>query len=215
MKAIAEDRLSTLDIFDTPLTNSLRSNLMRTQSVEWLRLSAGVEARDLEWIGGMHRLRGLSIARSNLKGAGFQHLKGCSSLQWLNLSYADFATGEFRTFPALPALETLGLAGASVTDGHLKHVAGLRLPSLNCLMLYYTSVTDSGVEHLCRVYNLSYLDLFCAKGVTSESVEAISRMKKLRLLGIGGTGICPDFTENESVTRLKQLLPGCTVDYGS
>lgn len=215
MQAIAGDNVSILDVYDTPLTNELRSKLRPIRSVEWLRLSAGVEARDLEWIGAMARLRGLCMAHARLGGADFQHLKACHSLQWLDLSYADISSGVFKTLPPFPKLETVVLAGNSITDKHLQHLARLRLPSLNCLLLYYTSVTDLGVEHVCSEYDLSYLDLFRAEGVTSDSIEPISRMKKLRLLGIGGTGICPDFTENESVRRLKQLLPGCTVDYGS
>jgi len=80
-------------------------------------------------------------------------------------------------------------------------------------MLYYSSATDLGVKDVCSVYDLAYLDLFCAEGVTEKSIEPISRMKNLRLLGVGGTGICPDHVENESIRRLKRLLPECMVDY--
>ena len=90
----------------------------------------------------------------------------------------------------------------------------MRLPSLASLGLHRTKVTDTGIQRLCSVYDLEYLGLFFAQRVTERSVTQIARMKKLRLLGIGMSGMCPDARANETSQRLSRLLPTCKVDWG-
>lgn len=159
-------------------------------------------------------LRGLSLQGAKLTGCDFRNLTALQSLQWLNLSDADMTADDFATLPQLAGLHTLCLSGQNVTDAHLVHLARLRLPRLARLSLDTSSVSDAGLLPFCAAYNLEHLNLFLSRNVTEQSVDALARMSNLRTLGIGGTGLSPNYRKTPAVERLHDLLPKCSVDYG-
>ncbi len=116
--------------------------------------------------------------------------------------------------PRLARLQTLFLAGKNVNDQYLLHLAELRLPALATLSLNATSVSDAGVVPFCARYNLDCFNVFLSKNVTERSVNALGQMTKLRTLGIGGSGLSPNYGKTPAVERLIKLLPDCSVDYG-
>lgn len=208
------DNREVVDFHHVSLTNDIRSKLMKMKRVKWLRLSMGVVAADVNWLGEMRQLRGVSLARGDLRGTDFSALAHLDQLQWLNLSWAQFSDRDFRSLPVLPKLETLLLKGDSVGDRQLAHLAEVKNPLLSKLSLYYASVTDDGVDNICHAYRFEYLDLFCCRQVTERSLNSLSRQMNLRIVGIGGTGMCRDYSKNAAVKRLMELLPNATVDYG-
>jgi hypothetical protein len=212
--ALANDTKEVVDLYEFSLTDEIRAKLRRLRRVLWLRLPIDVKPADLEWLGEMRQLRGVSLAETDMSGADFQRLAHLNDLQWLNLDWTRMAGRDFTTLPRLKSLQTLCLEGELVNDEYLSHLAEIRLPSLVSLWLYCTTVTDIGVDRICSVYELENLDLFLARRVTEQSVKPISRMRTLRELGIGGSGICRDYQMNDAVGRLKRLLPNTVVDYG-
>jgi hypothetical protein len=124
------------------------------------------------------------------------------------------SASDFATMPRLASLQTLFLAGEKVNDQHLLHLAQLRLPALATLSLQATSVSDVAVAPFCARYNLDCFNLSLSRNVTEQSVSALGRMTKLRMLGIGGTGLSPNYGKTPAVERLCTLLPKCSVDYG-
>lgn len=213
-QALHNDSALAIDLYDVQLTEELRSQLSRLHRVQWLRLSAGITNEDLSWIGGMKQLRGLALTRAKLTGANFQNLAKVESLEYLTLSGAEFSDVEFGTLPRLKKLETLCLAGRSINDACLTHLAKIRIPSLRSLNLEFSSVTEEGLRQFCEVYDLEYLNLYGSFKISAESVTAIAKMKRLRVLGVGATGISPQYERTTAVAELIRRLPKCRVDYG-
>jgi hypothetical protein len=119
-----------------------------------------------------------------------------------------------RQFPRLSKLENLNLGHTGLTDKGIHHLICLDLPSLAALSLSDAKISDDGVVQLCAHYALRSLDLYCVRNITKRSIDPIWKMKSLRSLGIGLSGITPDGTLNPDVRHLQRLLPRCEVDYG-
>ena len=132
----------------------------------------------------------------------------------LDLGEAAMSEDDFRTLPRLVALEQLLLKGQQVTDGYVLHLASLELPALVSVSLYGTRITDTGMQQLCRTYNLEDLTLDDSRYITRNSVNAIGRMTNLRTLGVRGSGLSPSYDHTMEVQRLKNLLPQCRISYG-
>ena len=77
-----------------------------------------------------------------------------------------------------------------------------------------TSASDPGIQALCGSYNLERLNLYSSSLITEQSVDSLGRMSRLKMLGIGFTGLSPRCTKTPAVERLCRLLPKCSVDYG-
>ena len=212
--ALEHDSREFLAVQSIPMTETIRRQLSRLRRVRWLRLSSETRAADLSWIGGLTQLRGLSLQGANLTGCDFRNLTALQSLQWLNLSDVDMSADDFATLPPLASLHTLFLSGRQVTDAYLLHLTRLQLPRLARLSLDTSSVSDAGLVPFCTVYNLEYLNLFLSQNVTEQSVSALGRMTNLRTLGIGGSGLTPNYGRTPAVEQLCRLLPNCSVDYG-
>lgn len=213
-EALTCDAHNAIDLMDVPLTPEIRSRLRQLKDVEWLRLPNDTTAADLEWICELRQLQGISMDNADLTGADFSGLSALDNLKWLNLSYARMSIEDFRTLPPLKELQVLLLEGALVTDEYLFHLADKPQPSLVRLSLPYSKVTDAGVYRLCGVYELEYLGLFCCRQITAKSITPISKMQTLRLLGVGGTAICPDYRRNSRIEELQRRLPHTEVDFG-
>lgn len=214
-EALYRDAVEVVDLHYVALSPEMKSHIARFRRVKWLRMSANFTASDVQWLGQLEQLRGLSLAHADMTGVDFQALAPLQSLQWFNLYYAKITGSDFKTLPVLPSLHTLWLGGDHMGDEFITHLVELQLPSLRVLVLYNSSVTDKGVEELASSYDLEELHLHACERVTERSIPSISKMKKLRLLGIGFTGISPQCTKNQAVERLQQLLPTCVVDYSS
>lgn len=212
--SLTRDTDEVVDLYEYSLTDEVRAKVSQLRRVHWLRLPIEAGPADLRWLGKIEQLRGISLAEADMTGADFQILSHLKAIQWLNLNYARMTADDFKTLPQLKSLQVLCLDGRFVTDEYLFHLAELRLPSLITLSLKYTNVTDAGLERICFVYELQNLNLLDSERVTKKSVESIARMGTLRELGIGGTGICPDYHMNDAIRELHRRLPQTRVDYG-
>lgn len=214
LRTLSNDTNEIVDFHDVPLDEELRATLGRLTRVKWLSVSANVRGSDLRWICQMKQLHGLSLARADLRSCELSHLSDLGSIIWLNLQWADMSVDEFKTFPSLQTLQTLILDGTSVTDEHMFHLASIDLPSLSRLVLRYTSITDRGINALFSAYDLETLCLDRCQGVTEKSLAVLAKGRRLRVISIGGTSMCRDYSENRYVKELRRLLPNAKVDYG-
>ena len=197
------------------LTEDIREKLSRLRRVEWLRLPSDAAAQDLEWISQLTQLHGLSLNRAKLQGADFSCFEHFDALQLLDLSWGHMSATDFETLPRLDGLRWLLLDDRCITDQYVTHLAELALPSLERLSLEHTYVSDAGLARLCATYDdLTYLNLYNSELITGKSLYSIGRMKRLRFLGIGGTGLSSEYTRTPEVQQLEQLLPECRIDFG-
>jgi len=212
--AAIDDWSSIPDLSNVKLTPEIKKRLAERDTVHDLTLAAGFESADLPWLAELHGVRRLRLIETNLANANFQAFAALEEMDNLSLYGCRFRDADFATFPRLEKLATLQLTGAAITDGCADQLAELRLPELRSLSLENTSVTDAGVRRLCGVYNLEVLNLYLSEKNSEKSVPDIGRMNRLRLLGIGGTGLAPRFYPTAGVKELQRLLPKCTVDCG-
>ena len=194
-----------------PLPNGEIQLVQGHVDLEIVELTADIKAQ----LEKLQRLRSLQLIRTNLRNADLGFLADLAELEKFTLRECRFREVDFETFPQLDKLATLTLSGPAITDACADRLAELRLPALRSLSLEDTSLTDEGVRRLCEVYNLKFLNLYCSRKITAKSVPEIGRMNRLERLGLGGTGIAPNFMPAAGVIKeLKRLLPKCEVDFG-
>jgi hypothetical protein len=117
---LANDTDNAIDLFEFSLTDDLRAKVKRLRRVEWLRLPTNARGADLQWLGEMRQLRGISLAHADMTGADFRSLRQLSNLQWLNLYRTSMASRDFMTLPRFESLQVLFLGGEMVTDDYLE-----------------------------------------------------------------------------------------------
>ncbi len=98
-------------------------------------------------------LRSLNLSCCTFSNVGLAHLKGFTSLEYLDLSFCD-----------------------KITDFGIARLSGLS--ALQTLILTHSKVTDKGLSYLKNLIHLKTLDLEGCEGV---SVDGIAQLKHLSL----------------------------------
>ena len=123
----------------------LARHFRKVKEVSFIRDTCVTGAR-LEHLKGLTSLEYLNLYSNEVTDVGLEHLKGLTSLESLDLSYTKVAGGGLEHLKGLTNLDHLSLTMTQVTDAGLEHLKGL--PNLKSLYLRYTQVTDEGVEKL-------------------------------------------------------------------
>lgn len=188
-----------------------RDILIESNVVRWLNVSAEITADDLQWIGRMDGLKGLRIAHADLRGADFRQLQHLVNLQWLCLQWVKLNPRDCETLPSLPVLQTLALEGSYFNDNAMNVLN--QFPKLQSLDVSHSAVGDIGIRYIAQhAPHLEYLNLYRTQA-TANSVNDLSRLDDLQLLGIGLTPLTPSVNYNQAVQMLERNLPKCNVDY--
>jgi mono/diheme cytochrome c family protein len=101
----------------------------------------------------------------------------------------------------------LNLAGASVTDDQLKHVAALK--HLTRLHLEKTAVTDAGLAHVTGLSHLEYINLYKTQ-VSDAGLAHLKGLKELRNVYLWQSQVSED-----GATALEGDLPYAKINVGS
>ena len=112
---------------------------------------------------------------------------------------------DLRRLNWLANVHQVMLVGPRVTDGWVRHVAGMQ--NLSILSIKRASITDAALQLLADSPRLAYLDLKYMR-IGDGSVEALAKLKNARSLRIFGT----DMTF-AGADKLKLALPMANVDY--
>ncbi len=112
---------------------------------------------------------------------------------WLqcNASVAgtNFGDPELSKLVPLGAnLRWLDLAGTSITDGGLAHLAAM--PNLTRLHLERTHLSDQGLARVAGLNDLEYLDLYGTE-ISDAGLEQLQKMPKLKQLYVWQTKVTP------------------------
>lgn len=94
---------------------------------------------------------------TQVSDAGLVHLKGLTTLEWLNLSGTQVTDAGLTHVKGLTTLKWLSVGDTRVTDSGLVHLEDLT--ALKFLDLDGTQVTDTGLVHLKRLRVLEWLRL--------------------------------------------------------
>ena len=138
--------------------------------------------------------------------ADLDNLAPLVDLKILNLSGTRITDQGLAKLAPLKRLKFLYLFKTDITDAGLAHLK--ELPRLEVLCLDQTLITDAGVRSLEALPRLEKLHVHSWAPLTDASIESLSKHVRLFELKIGG----PGFTEG-GITRLREALPNCTVQY--
>ena len=122
-------------------------------------------------------------------GALAMPLAADTPLIQVNFQFAEGEIGDAQLAklgPLCTQVTWLNLAGTSVKDADLKHLA--QLTNLTSLHLEKTAITDAGIAHLKDLPNLQYLNLYGTK-VSDAGLGHLVKMPHLRKLYLWQTDV--------------------------
>lgn len=143
---------------------------------------AGFADEHAAGVGGLSRLRQLTVPRSVLTDDGARSLMDLEHLQTLALSWAPIGDGGIECVEWMPHLEALFLTGTSVGDAG---VASLNAaPLLRMLGVSDTQLTDAGLARLA-LPQLDDLDVSGSSVTGASFAQLAAASPQLRTLQIG------------------------------
>lgn len=156
---------------------------------------------------GLTTLEKLSLTNTGVGDAGVAELKGLKSLKELHaagsIRMTDKAT---ETIGEFADLERLTLP-STITEKGVKNLAGLK--KLKMLYVGGANLTDAAIKDIADgMPDLESLELGAGLGssITDASVPHLTKLKKLKQLGLWGSKITDD-----GLKALQQALPGCKI----
>jgi|GEM_PF-4243486 len=191
----------------------LRQAIRESKNLKWLRVGAQFRTGDLAWISELKELRGLSFNGSNLGEEDFQLLAGLPELRYLG--FTDVILPSAVDYPPLPKLEFLAIDGKFVTNSHLP--VGARMPNVAVFTATWSQITDEKLAELIQAWpNLRYMFLARCEKISAKSAPEIAKLKHLRYLQVGFTGLSKELYDEDYMTvpELQLQLPDCHMGFG-
>ncbi len=165
---------------------------------------ASITGDGLKHVSRIENLEELSIGRTQVTDEGVGYLVGLNDLQSLNLAFnAKISDASCRYIARLAGLRKLNLGGTMITDDGLGELSALG--SLRDLDLNFCQITATGLTNLHPLKSLQVLSLK-ETTIADEAVSVLAEFENLRLLDLFETQMT-----KEGATRLKELLPNCTI----
>jgi hypothetical protein len=234
-------KLRTLRLTDAPVTDEGAKGIGALKQIRILHLNNSepadpkaaklpgkVQIGDdgLAALGGCKSLRELNLARTGVRGRGFEAFAKHPFLRDIDLEGTPVNPGAFLEIRNIPNLRNLNLARTPITGDGLQTLseqrfltrlnleeskandAGMafvfRLGALRELNLQGTAITSAGVKALGE-NSLVQLNIGQTK-VNNDAFRALSGMRSLRALYVFGTPLAAN-----GVNQFKTPLPECTV----
>jgi Leucine-rich repeat (LRR) protein len=169
------------------------------------------------------QIEDLNVAYSeHITDIGMSVIKDWKNLKRLDVSGTQTADATLALLGRLPRLESLDVAGSEVTDDGIQEL--LPLTNLKHLGLGRSQLGEGATEVLSLMDNLQSLDLSSPAGrrnrrrggedrMAQGLVEAIARLRDLRILRIGHSGVDSSALRAwaSSLQKLERLgLENCT-----
>ena len=144
-------------------------------------------------------VRNLCLGHTAVTDTGLEHVRGCTELQWLDLSFTAVGDAGLVRCAEASKLQQLNLEQTRITDRALDTVSGFR--QLQELDLSQTAVTNQG---LAELESLSRLEVLWLTGtqITDEGLSALSSLRNLEQLDVEGTRVTP-----AALDQLRKRLP--------
>jgi hypothetical protein len=150
------------------------------------------------------KLEHVELTRCGVTDASFRALADCKKLVSIELAFCGIQGSGLAELASAKALRRLSLRSTDVDDSSAPALA--KLSQLRAIDLSDTDFTDAGIEALAAHGALEELRFEDCNGVTEAAIPHIEKMKALRVLVIGGTGI-----PRRRIRQLAQALPLCDV----
>jgi hypothetical protein len=146
--------------------------------------------RELYKDGDPHSLnfKGLSLSGSKISRMDLKGLSRLSTLDWLDLSYAELPSNWIETIAGLTSLKTLSLRGLNINQATLETL-GI-LPQLETLVLNQSSISGS-LEPLLNSHSLQRLS-FVGIDLAPSDLNFLSKLKTLNWLNVSESNFNDD-----------------------
>ena len=199
--------LAQLDLFDTPIENSLLQALAEGPTGESLqdlvldltRVSDG----GLRWLTNLPNLTELSLMQTGVGDEGMRHLEGLKRCKLLNLGRTNANRMAWEAVTRMESLEVLFAHGTAISDNDLREIA--RSSTILILDLTETWISEKGLRHLCSMEQLWALNLSHTNldGKALRELEAHPGLEKLIMID---TEVAEEETEAFRDRRLDLQL---------
>jgi WD40 repeat protein/serine/threonine protein kinase/Leucine-rich repeat (LRR) protein len=187
--------------------------------------------KDLQLLGHIDYLHRLNLTDKSISDTGLMHLGHINKLEHLALQNTQVSSEGIGYLANLSDLQSLDLShNTTVGDASCSHIA--KLTGLRHLDLCSTSITDMGLRDLSALRSLRSLELVSCKQITAAGLTHLQLLKSLQVLGLKDTPISDEAVSvlarlrnlrlldlrqtevtKEGATRLKALLPDCTIHH--
>jgi hypothetical protein len=135
-----------------------------------------------------------------------KHLLAFKQLKKVNCFCKKVTGAGMKELAALPKLEVLNLAGSGIGDAGVKEIVTLK--GLKALSICSTHVSDAGLHEIAAgLPQLEDLNICQIREWTDAGIiEAVAKMKNLRILSIGNTDIGDKgFAALAALPKLEEL----------
>jgi Leucine-rich repeat (LRR) protein len=133
-------------------------------------------------------LRELVVDGSDVTDAGLAHLRNMPNLEAISTMSCFFVKGEcFPILVKLPNLQRLSFRGHPLNASSFKYLPSF--PKLTFLNLRATRMNTAEIKDVAQCSQLTELDLDENKTVDDNCLAALSPLKHLRSLRVGGTSV--------------------------
>jgi Leucine-rich repeat (LRR) protein len=197
--------------FKKGVTNDGLKNLAGCKNIKSLNLFFDEKITDegMKHLKELKTLEVLTLTNTGIGDAGLTELKDLKSLKDLGLAGATRLTDKAtETVKEFTNLDHLALP-STITEKGVKNLAPLK--KLKVLYIGGANLTDGAVKDIAE--NMPELEelelgLFAKEGtrITDESISQLSKLKKLRKLGLVGSKITA-----EGLKQLEKALPDCRI----
>lgn len=155
-----------------------------------------VSEKDLEMVGRLHEVRGVSLDHCRFSDRSLQGLAGLPKLKVVDLSSTMVGRDGLKALAASRSIEVLGLTAVYLGESEFRALA--KFPRLRKLVIHCDNLNDRNVRYLRLLPHLRELDV-AITFVTAKGLEEISKLRKLRSLECGPVG------SEEGVRWLERL----------
>ncbi len=197
-------KMKRMTICASKITGSGFKHLSGMTQLESINLhSAPASDEGLAAIGQLKSLKRLEIVHTHVTDAGLAHVAKLKNLRQLHVHGPETTAAALPFVSELQELYELDVYDKAASNQTIEQIA--KLPKLRMLMLVNGIFDDAGVMQLAKVGTLEAVSL-SSPHVTDASVDALSTLKRLRKLNVGGTKISAD-----GKAKLKFALPNAEI----
>ena len=159
-----------------------------TGEVTTVRFDFSSEIADagLAHLKGMTSLTYLDLAGTEVTDAGLEHLKELTTIRRLDLSYTNVTDAGLVHLKGMTRLGHFEFSGTKITDAGLEHLKDLT--AMADLWLGSIRITDAGLEHLKGMTSLKRL-IISDTEITDTGLVYLKGMTSMRVLNLRDTYI--------------------------
>lgn len=178
------------------------------KSIKYIEfLYCNINDSDLANISSFIQLVGLNLARTAIRGNGFDDLVRLERLRSIDLSNSGATNEIFKSISCFKYLTNLNLDFTDVSDIGVEKIVSNK--DLEILGLDHTNISDRALDSICRLDKLKVLRIG-GENISGRGISGLTRLKNLVCLSLGRSSI-----NNSSLIHVGEINSLQTLDLGA